>query len=387
MQSPTPRNLSANHTRQLHTATEASKVTPGIGPRRALYVDNQVFTRSAYGRQHPLAIARTETVGRLARTLGWLPDDAVRISAPASLKTLCRFHHKDYVTALQSADRDGKVDRDCRLRYGFGTMENPLFAGVFERASTAVGGSIMAAKLSLENRIVFHPAGGTHHGQPGRASGFCYFNDPVFAVLTMLDAGLDRVLYVDLDAHHGDGVEAAFQSDARVHLLSVHEQERWPYTGSAASSDRICNLPVAKGCDDHEFKNLMSEVALPFATGANAQAIVITCGADALAGDPLSSMRLSNLALWQAVEQLALLAPAVVVLGGGGYNPWTLARCWAGLWARLAGFEIPALLPDAALHILASLESDLVDEEDIERAWLSSIADRPTINEVRHSGD
>ncbi len=348
----------------------------GVGSRHALYVDSPVFSRTAYGSQHPLAIARTETVGRLARALGWLPEAALETSRPASPTTLSRFHDEDYVAALRSADHAGKVGRDCRLRYGFGTMENPLFDGVFERASTAVGGSILAAELSLEGRVVFHPAGGTHHGRPGRASGFCYFNDPVFALLTLLDAGLKRVLYIDLDAHHGDGVEAAFESDPRVHLLSVHEVDRWPYTGGENANPRICNLAVAKGCGDQMFGTLMADIALPFAVDVAPQAIVITCGADGLAGDPLSSMRLSNVALWQAVENFSALAPAVVVLGGGGYNPWTLARCWVGLWARLAEFEIPSVLPGAAQRILAALACDLIDEDDMQSVWMSSIADR-----------
>ncbi len=352
----------------------------GIGPRYALYVDSLTFNQAAYGSQHPLSIARTGTVGELTRRLGWLPGTARKVCAPASVSTLCRFHNKDYVLALQAADRDGKVSRNFRARYGFGTMENPLFAGVFNRAATTVGGSILAARLSLENRVVFHPAGGTHHGQPGRASGFCYFNDPVYAVLTLLNAGTERVLYIDLDAHHGDGVEAAFEFDHRVHLLSIHEVERWPYTGNPSKNPRICNLPVVKGCGDRDFERLIADVALPFASSTEPQAIILTCGADCLAGDPLSSMNLSNISLWRAVEQFSKLAPAVVVLGGGGYNPWTLARCWTGLWARLAGFEIPTILPDFAKEILATLKCDLIDDDDIQDTWLSSIADQPSYN-------
>lgn len=355
----------------------------GVGPRHALYVDSLTFSQAAYGSQHPLGIARTETVGKLTRKLGWLPETARRVSAPASISTLCRFHNKDYVKALQAADRDGKVSRNFRVRYGLGTMENPLFAGVFKRAATTVGGSILAALLSLENRVVFHPAGGTHHGQPGRASGFCYFNDPVFAVMTLLNAGINRVLYIDLDAHHGDAVEAAFEFDNRVHLLSIHEVERWPYTGKPSKNPCICNLPVVKGCSDRDFERLMADVALPFASSAEPQAIILTCGADCLAGDPLSSMNLSNVSLWQAVEQFSTLAPAVVILGGGGYNPWTLARCWTGLWARLAGFKIPTVLPDSAKEILAALKCDLIDDEDIQSAWLSSIADQPSYTRQR----
>lgn len=354
----------------------------GLGPRRALYVDSPVYRRAAYGPQHPLAIARTEIVAELCRTLGWLPPGAVRESESARRETLRRFHHDDYLDALSCADASGRVQREVREKYAIGTMENPLFAGVFERAATTVGGSILAARLALENRIAFHPAGGTHHGRPDRASGFCYFNDPVFAILTLLDADLDRVLYVDLDAHHGDGVEDAFQSDPRVSLLSLHEAGRWPYTGHKGNG-RLCNLPVAKGCNDNEFDTLMEQRVLPFACAAQPQAIVITCGTDALAGDPLSTMNLSNLALWRAVENLAALAGPVVVLGGGGYNPWTVARCWAGLWARLADFAIPDALPVTARKLLATLECDLVDEEDVEPEWLTRIADQPRSGNVR----
>src|SRR5690606_37637711 len=123
---------------------------------------------------------------------------------------------------------------------------NPLFPGLFERAATSVGGSILAARLALEGRIAYHPAGGTHHGRPDRASGFCYFNDPAFAILALLEAGLERVLYVDLDAHHGDGVQDAFAADERVHTVSIHEAGRWPGTGAASDTGdgRACNLPV-----------------------------------------------------------------------------------------------------------------------------------------------
>ena len=357
----------------------------GSGSRRALYLDNPIYQRAAYGPQHPLAIARTETVAALCRALGWLPSRTLRETTAAPPETLRRFHLESYIGALRAADLSGRVERQIRERYGIGTMENPLFAGVYERAATTVGGSVLAAELALEGRIVFHPAGGTHHGRPDRASGFCYFNDPVFALLTLLDAGLDRVLYVDLDAHHGDGVEDAFQSDPRVYLVSVHEMERWPYTGAArlTPASRICNLPVAKGCNDSEFAYLMDHVVVPFAEAAKPQAIVITCGTDALAGDPLSTMELNNVSLWRAVRDLTALANSVVVLGGGGYNPWTVARCWSGLWAHLAEFEIPAELPDTATDLLSMLECDLIDDEDVHPEWLTSIEDQPNVGIVR----
>jgi acetoin utilization protein AcuC len=127
----------------------------------------------------------------------------------------------------------------------------------------------------------------------------------------------------------------------------------------------------------------MAEIVLPLADGFKPQAVVVTCGADGLAGDPLSGMMLSNTGLWQAVEKLVSLTPRTVVLGGGGYNPWTVVRCWSGLWGRLAGLEFPSRLPPPALDLLAGLECDLVDEEDVLDSWLTTLADVPETVPVR----
>jgi len=321
----------------------------------------------------------------LCRALGWLGQSELRESRRASMDELAWFHASDYVQALRHASETGRVDFEARRRYAIGTMENPLFPGVFERAATSVGGSILAAELALEGRIAFHPAGGMHHGRPDRASGFCYFNDPVFAILAFLKAGLERVVYIDLDAHHGDGVQGAFARDARVRTISLHEQGRWPYSGDIADTGegRACNLSVPAQINDSELGVLLEEVVSPLTQTAAPQALVVTCGADALDGDPLSSMQLSNLALWSAVERIATLAPAVVVLGGGGYNPWTLARYWSGLWGRLSGRDIPRKLPAEALAILRGLRCDLIDDEDVRAEWLTTLSDQPNRGAVR----
>ena len=350
-----------------------------------LFVGHAIYRQAAYGSNHPLAIPRVELVMDLCSALGWLGESEFRASPRASTDQLAWFHAPDYVQALRQASETGRVDFDVRRRYAIGTMENPVFPGVFERASTSVGGSILAAELALEGRTVFHPAGGTHHGRPDRASGFCYFNDPVFAILGLLKAGVERVVYVDLDAHHGDGVQDAFARDVRVRTISLHEQGRWPYSGDVADTGegRACNLPVPARFNDAELELLLDRVVLPLTQSAAPQALVLTCGADALDGDPLSSMQLSNVALWSAAERIAALAPAVVVLGGGGYNPWTLARYWSGLWGRLSGREIPRELPADASAILRGLRCDLIDAEDVRPEWLTTLADRSNRGAVR----
>lgn len=349
------------------------------------YVGSEVFRRPAFGSNHPLKIMRHSTVLDLVRILGWLPEDSFSVSEPASIDQLLAFHDRDYLEALQYADSEGMVEPAVRQRHHIGTMANPVFSGLFERACTAVGGSILAAELACDGHIAFHPSGGTHHGRPGRASGFCYLNDPVFAILTLLDKGRERVLYVDLDAHHGDGVENAFADDPRVATVSIHEEKRWPYTGGVGKSNGVgvYNFPVPQGVNDGELEYLMEHAVLPLAAEFAPEAVVLCCGADSLAGDPLSRMMLSNVALWKAIDQLIELEQPTVILGGGGYNPWTVARYWAGIWGRINRFDIPERLPGEAVDLMRKLECELVDEEDIDDAWLTTMADSPYPGPVR----
>ncbi len=351
-----------------------------------VFVGHEIYRQPAYGNNHPLAIPRVERVIDLCHALGWLHPEEFCPSPCASASELARFHTPEYIAALRRAAQEGKADAQTRERFAIGTLENPLFPGLFERASTCVGGSIRAAELSLEGRIVFHPAGGTHHGRPDRASGFCYFNDPALAILTLLDRSIERLLYVDLDAHHADAVQDAFAAEARVWTISVHEQGRWPYTGAVSDTagGRACNLPVLSGFHDRELRFLLDEVILPLGQWAAPQVVVLVCGADALAGDPLSSMALSNVALWSAASDIVALAPAAVVLGGGGYNPWTAARYWTGLWGTLSGREMPPTLPPAAREVFAGLECDLIDAEDVSPLWSTTLADAPNEASVRH---
>ena len=148
---------------------------------------------------------------------------------------------------MQDAERDQDLDPARRQRHNLGGIENPIFGEVFRRPATACGSSLLGAGLVAEGAVVYSPAGGLHHGRPDRASGFCYFNDPALAILDLLDRGVDRIAYLDVDAHHGDGVQDAFAGDARVLTVSVHEAQRWPFTGAVEDrgGGNARNLPDA----------------------------------------------------------------------------------------------------------------------------------------------
>ncbi|NNG03348.1 MAG: acetoin utilization protein AcuC [Inquilinus sp.] len=349
-----------------------------------LLIGSEIYRTSSYGRKHPLAIPRVSTAIDLSRAMGWLPDGQYLDSPTATPDQLARFHDPDYIRAVRDAERDQRLDPERRARYHLGKIDNPIFAEIFGRPATAAGGSILAAEVLAEGGIVYSPAGGTHHGRADRASGFCYFNDPVLGILALLDQGLERIYYVDVDAHHGDGVEDAFATDDRVLTVSVHEGGRWPYTGAVEdrAGGMARNLPVPEGFNDSEMDAILERVLLPLGRTFRPQAVVLQCGADGLADDPLSRLALSNRALWRVVAALRDLAPRCLVLGGGGYNPWTVGRCWAGVWAVLNGIDPPETAP-AAEPVLRALSWHRAAGRHPPEPWLTTIADRPRPGPVR----
>lgn len=348
-------------------------------------IGSEIYRGSSYGRNHPLSIPRVSLVLDLCRALGWVPDDHYVDSPMASVAELQRFHTADYIAAVQRIERDGKASAADRETYNIGYMENPVFPEMFHRPATACGGSLKGAELAAAGQVAFNPAGGLHHGQPGKASGFCFFNDPVLAILRLRDLGLRRITYVDVDAHHGDGVEAAFAADADVLTVSVHEQGRWPFSGTESNPDRgVFNLPVPKGLNDDEFAYVIEQAVLPVVTAFKPKAIVMQCGADALKDDPLSKLSLSNRAIWSAVQAVSGLTGVLLVLGGGGYNPWSVARCWAGIWGTLMGFDTDIDLNDAGRDLLHAVEWRHSLGRNPQKSWFRTLADAPRNGPLRH---
>jgi acetoin utilization protein AcuC len=358
------------------------------------FIGSEIYRRSTYGGRHPLAIPRVSTCIDLCRALGWLPDSAYIDSPRATPEELARFHDPAYIDAVQRAEAAQALPAAEQSRFKLGRTGNPIYPEVFRRPATACGASILAGRtLAAAPGVIYSPAGGTHHGRPDRASGFCYFNDPALAILALLDGGVGRIFYLDVDAHHGDGVQAAFADDPRVFTLSIHEDRRWPMSskgdgdGTGGIDDRAGgaarNLPVPEGFNDSELDFLMAETVLPLANAFAPQAVVLQCGADALAEDPLSKLMLSNGALWRVVAAVRELAPRLLVLGGGGYNPWSVGRAWAGVWAALDGFAIPEPLPVAAQSVLRALEWRHSRGRNPPEAWFTTLADPPRPGPLR----
>ncbi len=353
-----------------------------------LFIGHDVYRGSSYGGGHPLAIPRVPSTTDLARALGWLDGPAYRDGPIASRALLERFHSPDYLDALAAAERDGALPEAAVRRYNIGGHENPIFPEVYRRPAAGVGGAVAAARLLATGAAdrVYSPGGGTHHGRPDRASGFCFLNAPVIAIHTLLDAGIERVLYVDIDAHHGDGVEDAFGGDGRVLTVSLHEDGRWPRTGAPGCDlvRGVCNLPVPRGFNDTECRALVERAILPLAEAFRAPVTVVLGGADALADDPLARLELSNRALWDLLAAVSVASPRLLLLGGGGYNPWTVARCWAGFWGVLAGHDPwSAPLTGPGRAVLAGLDWQRQRGRPRPARWTETLADPPNEGPVR----
>lgn len=325
----------------------------------ALFIGSEIYRGSSYGPGHPLRVPRVSTVIDLARALDWLPADRYRTAPRAKPAALTVWHSATYIAALQDAEGTGQVSDEVRTRHALGTLSNPVFAQMYARPATGVGGVMLAAELLAAGQAtaVHVPGGGTHHGLPDRANGFCYLNDCVLGILALKRAGFARIAYIDIDAHHPDGVEAAFATDPDVLMISTHEEKRWPFQGALTDSGvgNVFNLPVPAGFNDTEMQAVTEALILPRLALHRPDVIVLQCGADALTEDPLSRLSLSNNAHRSVLSAIRPMAARLLLLGGGGYNPWSVGRLWTALWADLAGYAPPETLPEAASAVLSAL--------------------------------
>jgi acetoin utilization protein AcuC len=208
----------------------------------------------------------------------------------------------------------------------------------------------------------------------------------VLAIQSLRRNGAQRIAYVDIDAHHPDGVEHAFADDPDTLQISIHEENRWPRTGKINDMGvgQVFNLPVAAGLNDTEMALIADNLILPRVSAFKPDAIVLQCGADAVTEDPQSRLTLSNNAHWAIVTALKPIAPRYLVLGGGGYNPWSVGRLWTGVWAVLNGHEIPHTLPPASQGVLGALTwHGPLRQHHPEAHWITTLRDVPREGQIR----
>lgn len=318
-----------------------------------LFIHSDEFTRYHYGGSHPLKMERLSLTQALCEAYGLfdLPNTRLMKAEPAVEEALLRFHTPAYLKCLKEA---GLGAFQGYYTHGLGPGDNPVFEGMWEWSLLHTGASLQCAREVSEGRcrIAFNISGGLHHAQADRASGFCYVNDPVLAVHHLLAAG-KRVMYLDIDAHHGDGVQWAFYEEPRVLTVSFHQDGRtlFPGTGDLSETGRgegkgySVNVPMLPGTDDEVFWGGFSELVPLLMERFRPEVVVSQLGVDTFADDPLASLEMTDSSFCKVVSYLAENAPAWVALGGGGYEVSNVARAWTLAWGLMNGVDLPDELP------------------------------------------
>jgi acetoin utilization protein AcuC len=319
-----------------------------------------------------------------------LPGSTLVAPEPAAEADIARYHGREYLDVLKRANT-GEEPADGAI-YGLGLGDNPVFRGLWESAQLVAAGSLVAADLVGRGEVdrAFHFAGGLHHAMPDRASGFCYVNDAVLAILRLRERGL-RVVYIDIDAHHGDGVQHAFYGDPHVMTISLHERgERlFPGTGfvrEVGEGEGVgfsVNLPLEAYTDSAVYLPAFEAVVPPLVQRFKPDVVVAQLGVDSHRSDPLTHLALDVQGFGRILERIAALAPRLVALGGGGYDLRNVARMWTLAWATLNGVELPGTLPEAfeddarryGFESRSLFDSDVELPDDLRRA-VTDYADR-----------
>ncbi|MFC1737592.1 acetoin utilization protein AcuC [Planctomycetota bacterium] len=314
--------------------------------RKAAFIYSQELERYRYPPEHPFNTIRAKKTRKIINSMGLLSGDNRMEVVPEAAEriVLKKFHSARYLYALKTASK-GRWDIEA-LNMGIGTGDCPVFEGLYDYSVLACGATLTGAELIISGKAdaAFNPSGGFHHAGPERASGFCYINDVALGCMLLAEHG-KKVLYLDVDVHHGDGVAYAFYDRSDVMTISFHEDPHvlFPGTGFAdeigtGKGEGYCvNVPLPVGTYDEVYMKAFSEIAVPLITAYEADVIVFELGADALTGDPLGHLCLTNNVYSEIIKHLLSLNRPILATGGGGYNIDNTARAWALAWSVLCG--------------------------------------------------
>lgn len=332
---------------------------------KAAYVYADALSRHVLRDDHPMRPVRLRHTYALLESYGAFEDERAMLvpPRPATVEELTTFHTEEYVEAVRRLS-GGENDPEAAERSGFSAEgDNPVYAGMYEAALLSTGASVQAAELIADGaaQAAFAPAGGLHHAMRGWASGFCVFNDPVVAINALRKRGL-RVAYVDIDAHHGDGVQGAFYRDADVLTISVHEGGRWLFPGTGAVAETgagegagfSVNLPLFPYTGDDAYLEAFDQVVPPLIEAFAPDVLTAQLGADAYVNDPLTHLALSAQGYAAIVERLGATGLPLLAFGGGGYDLDAAPRCWTLAYGVMLDREWPDELPEGADAFLRS---------------------------------
>lgn len=311
-------------------------------PKDSIIVHSGRSGDYSYGEDHPFNPGRARTTLELIRQHGYMDEPWMRVEEPrlVSRERLFESHDPAFVEALEAANT-GRYEEGFDA-FGLGTEDCPVFPGLWDYVLLYTSATIAGVDLiTNENaNLVFNLIGGFHHAGRSHAEGFCYINDVITAIDLFLARGY-RVAYVDIDAHHGNGVQDAYYRDDRVLVVSLHESGKTLYPGSGfeteigedAGKGFTINVPLPKGTDDEAYERIFDRVVTPAVKAFAPSVVVSVIGADTHKADPLSHLCLTNNGMVAVMERIRDFSRHVLLLGGGGYDLQATSRAWCRMWA------------------------------------------------------
>ncbi len=325
-------------------------------PAQAAFIYDDRMSAHVLSDIHPMKPVRLRYARDLLESYGAFDSPNSRIEKPraADKSELAWFHSTEYVDGVEAIG-EGRADADP-ARFNFGPGDNPAYPGVYSAALLSTGASLSAAEALIEGRAdaAFNISGGLHHAMPDHAYGFCVFNDPVIAIHRFLREGM-KVAYVDIDCHHGDGVQHAFYHSDRVLTVSIHESGAFLFpgtgfvqeTGAGAGRGYSVNVPLYPYTSDDVYLWTLEQTALPLIRAFAPDVLVTQLGIDSHYKDPITHLALSVQGFARAVRALASVAPAKwLALGGGGYDLQAVARAWTAAYGIMSGQTFPNEIPE-----------------------------------------
>jgi len=342
--------------------------------RRAAFVYEESLSRHELRDGHPMRPVRLQYTFDLLQAYGAFDSNSssLVLPRPATEEELGWLHGGDYISAVRAfSSGTGGYDP---LRFNFAIEgDNPIYQGMYEAAALSTGATLVAAELvaSRQVDVAFSISGGLHHAAASHASGFCVFNDPAVAIKYFRQRGL-RVAYVDIDAHHGDGVQEAYFEDDQVLTISVHESGRYLFPGTGFVQEvgvgkgigYSVNLPLYPYTGDELYLEAFYEVVPPLLRAFGPDVLVTQLGIDSYHSDPLTHLQVTTRGYEEAVRELAGLGGPWLALGGGGYDLMAVARAWTLAYGVMVEQEWPDRIPEsfARQHGVTQLRDTVIPE-------------------------
>ncbi len=326
--------------------------------RQAALVYSDDLTTHVLSDEHPMRPIRLSQMHSLAQAAGFLdaPNSQTIAPRPASDIEINLAHSDEYLSAVKGLGTGDGVD--SAAQFGFSPGDNPIYPGIFKAQALSAGSAMVAVEqLAGDVDVAFAPAGGLHHAMPNRASGFCVFNDPVMAIQSLVNEG-KRVAYVDIDCHHGDGVQHAFYETDAVLTISLHESGQFLFPGTGFTNEVgtgdgdgfSVNLPLAPYTGDQIYGRAFDAIVPPLVKAFAPDVLVTQLGIDTHVQDPITHLRLTTQGFAGTVAKLGALGQESgkwLALGGGGYDLGAVARGWAMAYAVMSEQDIPDRVPDS----------------------------------------